>query len=135
MGKQRRRKNGKNGKKEKSTVITDTDKGTCKSTGSSSLINKIRHGDARVRHGALSGLSATIFSPESLSKNKNIKEELIQAMAERIMDDDVPCALCAVGCIANYILFQGQNMNQESSINSNKLEIILAPFLHLYLMH
>lgn len=131
MGKQqRRRKGGKKGNSPGVQVIQSdhSDKGACNSTGSSSLINKIRHGDVKIRHGALSSLSSTIFSPESLSKSKSIKFELIQAISERIMDEDVPCALCAVGCIANYILFQDAGNNQ-SKVDDHRLETMLAPIL------
>ena len=136
MGKQSRRKprkksNNNSGRDQKSSNNNNT------TTSSSTLINKIRHVDVNIRHGALSGLSSTIFSPESLSNSKNIKLELIQAIAEQIMDDDVPCASCAVGCIANYILFQDTSNNNnnkysgdnKSQDDEHRLETILAPIL------
>lgn len=143
MGKQRRRRNNKKGNnhgidnsknKDVSSNNNNSHNSASSSPPNNNLILKIRHGDVKVRHGALSALSSTIFSPESLSKSKHIKLELIQAMAERIMDDDVPCALCAVGCIANYILFQDASQSKsdnvaESSIDDHRLETILAPIL------
>ena len=147
MGKQRRKKS--NNRKKGPNNLNKNNRGTSShqnpnsddsntnsSTGSTSLINKIRHGDVRVRHGALSALSSSIFAPETLHKSRVIKMELIQAVAERIMDDDVPCSLCAVGCIANYILFQETTKNNEATQNmqealfdANKVETILTPIL------
>ncbi len=145
MGKQRRRRNNKKGNNNpgidhsKNKDVSSNSNNNSNNSASSSppnnnLILKIRHGDVKVRHGALSALSSTIFSPESLSKSKHIKLELIQAMAERIMDDDIPCALCAVGCIANYILFQDSSQRKsetiaESTVDDHRLETILAPIL------
>ena len=74
--------------------------------GSTHVINRIRHGNITIRHGALTGLSSTLFSPQSLaSSHERVKYELIQAVAERIMDSDTPTAICAAGCIGNYALF------------------------------
>ncbi len=144
MGKQRRRKNsnrkgGPQKTKRNPNSASENDSNS-NASGSSPLINKIRHGDVRVRHGALSALSSTVFSPESLHKSKVIKMELVQAVAERIMDDDVPCSLCAAGCIANYILFQettemnansnkGVDNLQSTLFDANKVETILTPIL------
>ena len=128
MGKQRRRKNNKKGGKAGPTQ-SDHKNDASNSTGSSSLINKIRHGEVKIRHAALAALSQSLFSPESLAKSRTIKLELIHAMVERIMDDDVPCALCAVGCMANYVLFQEGNDDSPSQMSDDRLESILSPVL------
>lgn len=126
MGKQTRRKNRKKG-------------GLSKSSGSSrpapappsksSLVNRLRHGDLRIRHGALTAASATLFSPESLSRSTiaPITMELVQAMSERVMDDDAPCAMCALGCLGNYVLFQDQQYSK--GMKSNRVETLLTPIL------
>jgi len=140
MGKHSRRKNRKgnnakgttkgNSSSTNSATVITSPSSTSPST-SSPIIQKIRHGDVKVRHGALSALSSTLFSPESLSSTSSskskgtIKIELLQAVMERIMDEDLPSALCAAGCIANYILFQESNSNS----NTNRVETILAPIL------
>jgi len=141
MGKStKRRGRKKGGSKTGGSNISSNNSNNSSSSGSSPLINKIRHANSVVRHGALSALSSTLFCPESLSTSKQsgttIKMELIRAVAERIMDEDMPCALCAVGCIANYILFvnhsgttssaNGQNQDQN---HVNKVETILTPVL------
>jgi hypothetical protein len=53
--------------------------------------------------------------------------ELIQAMSERVMDEDAPCAMCALGCLGNYILFQDQK-NLKGN-NSSRVETLLTPIL------
>ena len=123
MGKQSKRKNkrkgGGNGKPQPKISAAPPSKST--------LINRIRHGDLRIRHGALTAASATIFSPESLSKSTiaPINMELIQAMSERVMDDDAPCAMCALGCLGNYILFQDYGNSKSGS----KVESLLTPIM------
>mmetsp|Transcript_15789 Transcript_15789/g.29792 ORF Transcript_15789/g.29792 Transcript_15789/m.29792 type:complete len:776 (-) Transcript_15789:1993-4320(-) len=117
MGKQSRRKG--NAKKNLSSPRTTATAQPSKS----SLVNRIRHGDLRVRHGALTAASATLFSPLSLSSRSPVNMEVIQAVSERVMDEDAPCALCALGCLGNYVLFQ------ERHTHGNKVETLLTPIL------
>jgi hypothetical protein len=49
--------------------------------------------------------------------------EVIQALSERVMDDDAPCAMCALGCLGNYILFQDKNSH------GTRVETLLTPIL------
>ena len=125
MGKQSRRNKGSRRSSNKAnastTTQTATQTNTYTATSKSNLVNKLRHADLRLRHGALTAASATIFSPESLANKAPINMELIQAMSERIMDDDAPCAMCALGCLGNYILFQ--------DYKTNKVETLLTPIL------
>lgn len=126
MGKQSRRKSGGNKKAAPKQGNTATATAAVQATPSkSNLVNRLRQGDLRIRHGALTAASATIFSPESLANKAPINMELIQTMSERIMDDDAPCAMCAVGCLGNYILFQ-ESSNQ---VHGNKVETLLTPIL------
>ena len=95
-------------------------------SSSAGILGRIRHGDPRVRLGALTALSATVLSADALSdaaaeaasrnddsssrssKNnnkKNVSDGLLKAIAERILDPDVPVALNAAGCISNYTQF------------------------------
>lgn len=76
-----------------------------------------------MRHGALTAASATLFSPVSLSSRSPINMEVIQAVSERVMDEDAPCAMCALGCLGNYVLFQ------ERHSHGNKVETLLTPIL------
>jgi len=125
MGKQSRKKQQKNKNKNAALGKITSENAAKKvpSGPSSALISRIRHGDARLRHGSLAALSSTLFDPESLSssckkkekKNGGITLELLQALAERIMDNDMPCAMCAAGCISNYVLFS----NDEEEIGES----------------
>lgn len=134
MGKQKKRRsnNKKSGKASKAGAAGATNSAASIPKSKSNVVNRIRHGDLRVRHGALTALSATLFSPSSLSKsakggntNTNmISMELIQAMSERIMDDDVPIAMCALGCMGNYILFRPLD-----NVSGTKVETMLTPIL------
>ena len=84
---------------------------------------RIRHGDPRVRAGALSALACTLFSPEALSsasakhkqKHNNkkhnpneINAELLKAISEKILDHDSLVSKNAAGCWNNLILFGQQ---------------------------
>lgn len=123
MGKQsRRHKNHK-----KSSKPATEAKGSAAPPSKLNIVNKIRHGDVRVRHGALSALSTTTFSPEHLSKNRNISLELVKAIAERILDDDVPISSCALGCIGNYVIFQDPQRLQLNQYQG--MEALLTPIL------
>lgn len=141
MGKQSRRKKGNrrsaNNDKSINAATTEATNNTTVTQAlttpaepsKSNLVNRIRHGDLRLRHGALTAASATIFSPESLANKAPINMELIQAMSERIMDDDAPCAMCALGCLGNYILFHDYSDTLPSANKSNKVETLLTPIL------
>jgi len=121
MGKQSRRKNGNS---KKAATNQGNAAAVVQATPSkSNLVNRLRQGDLRIRHGALTAASATIFSPESLANKAPINMELIKAMSDRIMDDDAPCAMCALGCLGNYVLFQ------ENQVHGNKVETLLTPIL------
>ena len=135
MGKQSRKKNRQKGKKKAALGKNDSTEASenIKSDGpNSSMISRLRHGDARLRHGSLAALSSTLFSPESLSSRKNQKGkksgritlDLLQVLAERIMDNDMPCAMCASGCISNYVLFSAQEEETGKSTGS-----LLSPIL------
>lgn len=120
MGKQNRRKKGN----KKSGAAKSSNQGSAAPiTSKSSLVQRLRHGDLRLKHGALTAASATLFAPESLAKNAPITTELIQAVSERVMDEDTPCSMVALGCLGNYILFQ------ESQKNANQVETLLTPIL------
>ena len=145
-----------------SSITSDTNTNTVTTSNNndplspilSPVINRIRHGDPRVRHGALSGLSSTFFSADSLlsrfqkrrscssSSNNNSNSdtaspasssstvsktnkmtdselELLKAMSQRVLDNDMPCAICAAGCLTNYILFgMTSSTNSSSSITT-----------------
>ena len=134
MGKQSRKKNRQKGKK--NSVLGKNNSAEASENVSdgpnSSIITRLRHGDARLRHGSLAALSSTLFSPESLSSRKSQKGkksgritlDLLQVLAERIMDDDMPCAMCASGCISNYVLFSAQEEEAGKSTGS-----VLSPIL------
>jgi len=128
MGKQTKRKQrNKNKQSGGSPIPQQPDASTSNASGSTHVINRIRHGDIRIRHGALTGLSTTIFSPESLSSNgrENVKYELLKAVAERIMDPDMPTAMCSAGCISNYALF-GTQQAEYPKVGIMVLPITLA---------
>jgi len=144
---------------------TAADTSTSSSAG---ILGRIRHGDPRVRLGALTALSATVLSADVLSadadaaaaaasrnddimganssrssKNnsnkKNVSDGLLKAIAERILDPDVPVALNAAGCISNYTQFSsdvedaydfsagsGSNIVRNSSILAGIGEVLLG---------
>lgn len=120
MGKQNRRKKGN---KKFGAAKSPKQGSSAPITSKSSLVQRLRHGDLRLKHGALTAASATLFAPESLAKNAPITTELVQAVSERVMDDDTPCSMVALGCLGNYILFQ------ESQKNANQVETLLTPIL------
>mmetsp|Transcript_1742 Transcript_1742/g.2504 ORF Transcript_1742/g.2504 Transcript_1742/m.2504 type:complete len:841 (-) Transcript_1742:161-2683(-) len=142
MGKLSRRNRRQRIKASNSTTSSNDDT-NASSCGSQILINRIRHGDTRVRHGTLTALASTIFSSESLSSSngkiqqstgrRSINEALLKAMSDRIFDDDVPCAACAVGCLSNYILFGPGSNSNFSDEKSNACRII-GPILHARVM-
>jgi hypothetical protein len=146
MGKQSKKKGRWSGKKKRnsnnsssaSTIINDESS----ASGHTSLVQKLRHGDVRVRHGVLAAIASTLFDPSLLSsrqtkksqsgkKNENgtITMELIQVIAQRIMDDDIPSATCAVGCLGNYILFGRADALDGNDEELNRIETTLTPIL------
>lgn len=132
MGKQSRKKRqkNKNGALTKKKSEQNSQNSTTGPT--STLVSRIRHGDVRLRHGSLTGLSSTLFDPDALSSRGRTKDkksggitlELLQAIAERIMDDDMPCAMCASGCISNYVLFSNDEEELGKSTGG-----LLSPIL------
>ena len=146
MGKQSKKKGRYGGKKKrnnnKSSSASHSINDTSFESGSTSLIQKLRHGDVRVRHGVLAAIASTLFDPSLLSsgnskksqsqkKNENgtITMELIQVIAQRIMDDDVSSATCAVGCLGNYILFGQADALDGNDEGLNSIETTLTPIL------
>ncbi|EED90979.1 predicted protein [Thalassiosira pseudonana CCMP1335] len=105
------------------------------------VVSKIRHGDARVRHAALVALSSTLYDANSLkgaaeravSSTNNMTSSttigaantnnavtpsnpiLLRALSERILDQDVPCATAACGCLSNYVLFYASSVGGDAS--------------------
>jgi len=126
MVKHRKRKGNKGGNKGNKVNIPTTPKTAPAPPSKSNTVNRIRHGEIRVRHGALTALSSTMFSAESLSRSSNsiITMELLQAISERIMEEDVPVSMCALGCIGNYVLFQ-----ENQAHHGNKVETLLTPII------
>ena len=108
MGKQSKRKNKGKGKgKDKPTLPQQE-----VDTGGSTVLQRLRHADARTRHAALAALATTVLDPESLGK-RQVKLDLLQAIRERVMDDDLECAQAAAGCLANYISYGQQENHME----------------------
>ena len=108
MGKQSKRKNKGKDKRnlDSSLPQQETD------TGGSTVLQRLRHSDARTRHAALAALATTVLDPESLGKRK-VKLDLLQAIRERVMDEDLECAQAAAGCLANYISYGQQESHLE----------------------
>ena len=124
MGKAKRSKNKRNKSKQSRqgggpTSIPDgANLPLSSSEGSAGILGRIRHGDPRVRLGALTALSATILDADNLiaasssegsaasaSKKKQISDGLLKAISERVMDPDIPVAINAAGCVSNYATF------------------------------
>lgn len=125
MGKAKRGKNKRNKNKQSKqgggpTSIPDGVNLPSSSEGSAGILGRIRHGDPRVRLGALTALSATILDADNLiaastsniegsaasaSKKKQISDGLLKAISERVMDPDIPVAINAAGCVSNYATF------------------------------
>ena len=97
MGKQSRRKRHRNKQDDKQND----------SISSSTLVQRIRHAEPRTRHAALAALNATLLDPEELKKQKArvISPQLLQAIRERVMDNDLECSQAAAGGLANYLSF------------------------------
>ena len=124
MGKAKRSKNKRNNKSKQSkqgggpTSIPDGVNLPSSTEGSAGILGRIRHGDPRVRLGALTALSATILDADNLiaassnegssasaSKRKQISDGLLKAISERVMDGDSSVAINAAGCVSNYATF------------------------------
>jgi hypothetical protein len=108
MGKHSKRKNKGNGKQTPKQPQQDVD------IRGSTLLQRLRHADARTRHAGLAAVANTILDPESLGKRK-VKLDLLQAIRERVMDDDLECAQAAAGCLANYISYGQQDNHLEET--------------------
>ena len=106
MGKQSKRKNKGKGKVNPSVPQQEVD------ASGSTVLQRLRHADARTRHAALAALATTVLDPESLGKRK-VKLDLLQAIRERVMDEDLECAQAAAGCLANYISYGQQESHLE----------------------
>jgi hypothetical protein len=122
MGKAKRSKNKRNKSKGGNGGATSIPDGVNlpSSSEGSGILGRIRHGDPRVRFGALTALSATTFNADSFiaaaaaseassnaakTKKKQISDGLLKAISERIMDPDIPVAISAAGCVSNYASF------------------------------
>lgn len=108
MGKQSKRKNKGRGKGKENPTLPQPEV----DTGGSTVLQRLRHADARTRHAALAALATTVLDPESLGK-RQVKLDLLQAIRERVMDDDLECAQAAAGCLANYISYGQQENHME----------------------
>lgn len=108
MGKQSRRKRQRGNKRSSSHTTTTPDE------SSSTLLQKLRHSDARTRHAALAALNATLLNPDQLSRQSKrvVSSQILEATRERVMDEDLECAQAAAGCLANYISF-GSRQNKD----------------------
>ena len=106
MGKLSKRKNKGKSKNSQAQI-----KDTVEASGSS-VLQRLRHSDARTRHAALAALMTSILDPELLQQRK-VKLELLQTIRERVMDDDLECAQLAAGCLANYASFGQQDQRLE----------------------
>jgi hypothetical protein len=110
MGKQSKRKNrGGNSKKGelKSSLGNDANEKP------STLLQRLRHADARTRHAALTAIASTLLDPDTLLRSRKvIPLDLLQAIREKIMDDDLECAQAAAGCLANYLSYGQSNRSQ-----------------------
>lgn len=117
MGKQGHRKRQQK-KKGPTTGKPSTKKTSSSSSSSGSLIlQRLRHADPRTRHAALAALSTTVLDPDTLASPHtssaaqastsflSISTDVLQAIRERVMDDDLECAQAAAGCLNNYVSF------------------------------
>lgn len=60
-------------------------------------------------------LSNTLLDPNSLFHSKRrIHVDLLQAIRERVMDNDLECAQAAAGCLANCVSFGAAGAQQQS---------------------
>lgn len=107
MGKQSRRKKGKKKGVKNETQLADTVGPT--------VLQRLRHADSRTRHAALAALTNTILDPERISSNKMISIDLLQAIRERVMDNDLECAQTAAGCLSNYLRGMDQQDHEITS--------------------
>ena len=157
MGKQKRNKSKRGSKQQRSSKPVSGDVATSSANneeekGASTIISKIRHGDPRVRHAALVGLSSTLFHSSSLSAvalkkqrqqhqqghtkggaKKTVvdasDETLLRALSERILDVDIPCATAATGCLSNYVSFYCIGDTEESSPETEVASEVMVPIL------
>lgn len=156
MGKQSKRKNKKKGGRlhrptglagDPATIAVDATAigGADNDSPVSKIIKKIRHGDPRVRHAALVALSRTLYDGTSLERNAAKRASpaapavsaavaeannptLLQALSEKILDTDVPCATIAVGCLSNYVSFYCVG-NDDLMQNDHVASDVMAPIL------
>ena len=108
--------------------------------GSAGILGRIRHGDPRVRLGAMTALSATILDADSLiaaaatstasgseegshasssKKKKPISDALLKAISERVLDPDTAVAVNAAGCISNYAAFSADVEENNATATSS----------------
>jgi hypothetical protein len=115
MGKQSHRKRSQkkgptSGKPKSSATLLSS------SSCGSLLLQRLRHADPRTRHAALAALSTTILDPDTLASRQaarsttvtpflSISTDVLQAIRERVMDEDLECAHAAAGCLNNYVSF------------------------------
>ena len=73
-------------------------------SSSSTLIQRLRHADSRTRHAAL----VTVLAPLSEGKSAGaaVSISLMQAVRERVMDNDIECAQTAAECLGLYVTHQ-----------------------------
>ncbi|KAL7465094.1 LOW QUALITY PROTEIN: hypothetical protein ACHAXS_005422 [Conticribra weissflogii] len=126
-------------------LVNDIQSSNPPSTGEgpvANVIKKIRHGDPRVRHAALVALSSTLYDSNSLSSAaSNAGREsprndggaasannptLLQALAERILDSDIPCATAAAGCLSNYVGFYATSVSGMTATSGESEEVNVA---------
>ena len=106
--------------------------------GTAGILGRIRHGDPRVRLGAMTALSATILDADSLiaaaatasgseegshasssKKKKSISDALLKAISERVLDPDTAVAVNAAGCISNYAAFSADVEENNATATSS----------------
>ncbi|KAL9186095.1 hypothetical protein ACHAXT_005333 [Thalassiosira profunda] len=154
MGKQSKRKHKRRsggsgaGRHHRPTGLADDPAATAaagatdESSPVANVVGKIRHGDPRVRHAALVALSGTVYDGSSLASaasgtNRKGAEKkvhasdptLLRALAERLLDPDVPCATAAAGCLSNYASFYCGAGGMEDGSEGEVAAEVMVPIL------
>ena len=105
MGKQSRRKRQRSKRPSSSTAAPPN----VEEESPSTLLQKLRHADPQTRHAALIALTCTLLHPEQLSSSNNanrvVSSDILNAVRELVLNENLECAHAAAKCCANFVQF------------------------------
>lgn len=100
---------GKSSRRNRRQKQKENGKGAGEPRNPSSAVNQLRHPDPKIRHGALVALQANFLHDHS----KSVNLQVLQAVREQVMDNNMDCASAAAECLAQYVSYADGDTHKD----------------------